>query len=225
MLLVMKRLCGFLVIFSFVFLLSGCGIGSNKNDKDLTQIQLYIPAYNAPNNTFPLMVNGESVILNTDPLQVGDMLDDVVLDMPAPTFDTVESVQLSNFSGYILIYTLPSLDTPVCTKQTKQLEAAAELFPQVNFVVISADTPFALNRFCIDKDITTVSTLSDARTRDFAQNHGFYLPSYGLLTRAVIVVNENLEVLYVDYVQEVTAEVDLLNAFAYLDSLGLMKHE
>ena len=221
----MRRICSFLVVFAVVFLLSGCGITDNNHGKSVIQMQLDIPVYSSPDNSFPLMVNGEAVSLDADPLQVGDVLDDVVLDMPAPTFDTVESMQLSDLTGYTMIYTLPSLDTPVCTRQTQELQAAAELFPEVNFVVISADTPFALNRFCIDKDITTVTTLSDARTRAFAQTHGFYLPAYGLLARAVMVINNNLEVLYVDYVQEVTAEVDLLNAFAYLNYLGLMEEK
>jgi thiol peroxidase len=142
--------------------------------------------------------------------------------MPAPTFDTVQGIRLSTLTGYTLIYTLPSLDTPVCTRQTQELQSAAALFPDVNFVVISLDTPFALERFCLDKDITTVYTFSDARTRDFGLAHGLYMTEYALLTRAVLIVDDNLQVVHIDYVSEVTDEVDLLNAFAYLRDQGLM---
>jgi peroxiredoxin len=38
------------------------------------------------------------------------------------------------------------------------------------------------------------------------------------MTRAAIVVNEQLEVLYVDYADEVTQDVDLVNAFAFLNT-------
>jgi len=215
-----------LILAVSLLILSGCTSRGDIHDwNDLVQMELIIPAYITPINTFPLTVNGEWVEITWQPLQVGDVLEDVVLDMPAPTFDTVVGMQLSDLDGYTLIYTLPSLDTPVCTRQTQELQAAAQMFPDVNFVVISADTPFALERFCLDKNITTVYTLSDARTREFAQAHGFYLADYGLLARAVLIVDENLQVVHIDYVSEVTNEVDLLNAFAYLRDLGLMVDE
>jgi thiol peroxidase len=185
-------------------------------------MNLDLSDYVIPVNSFPLTVNGQPIDLSAEPLQVGDVLEDVLLDKPAPTFDTVVSTRLSDFAGYTLIYALPSLDTPVCTRQTQELQVAAELFPDVNFVVISWDTPFALERFCIEKDITTVHTMSDARSREFGLKHGLFMLDYGLLARAVIIVNDDLEVVHVEYVSEVTDAVDLLNAFAYLRDQGLM---
>ncbi len=217
----MKRLSVFLVL-GLVVLLAGC---AQQHDDTPGLMTLELSDYIVPTNTFPLTVNGDPIRLLWDPLQVGDVLEDVLLDMPAPTFDTVEGMRLSSLTGYTLIYALPSLDTPVCTRQTQELQAAAEIFPDVNFVVISLDTPFALERFCLDKDITTVYTLSDARTRDFGLAHGLYMTEYALLARAVLIVDNNLQVVHIDYVAEVTDEVDLLNAFAYLRDQGLMVEE
>lgn len=115
-----------------------------------------------------------------------------------------------------MIYSIPSLDTPVCTMQTQQIETAATMFPDYNFVIVSHDTPFALDRFCTNKNITNVITLSDARDTSFARQNGLYMEEYRLMTRAIIIINEEQEVLYVDYADEATEAVDLINAFAYL---------
>jgi thiol peroxidase len=117
-----------------------------------------------------------------------------------------------------MIYSVPSLDTPVCTLQTKQIEAASAAFPQHHFVIVSHDTPFALDRFCTDKNITNILTLSDARDTSFARQNGLYMEEYRLMTRAILIINQAGEVLYVDYADEVTGAVDLINAFAYLET-------
>ena len=87
--------------------------------------------------------------------------------MRADYFDQVETTSLAEFSGLKLIETVPSLDTPVCTMQTKQLEFATTQFPEIEFIVVSNDTPFALQRFCNANGINNLTVLSDARTREF----------------------------------------------------------
>lgn len=118
-----------------------------------------------------------------------------------------------------MIYSVPSLDTPVCTLQTKQIESAAKHRTDINFVIVSHDTPFALNRFCVNNDIANVLTLSDSRRKDFAQDNGLYMAEFDLMARAVLIIDPNLNVIYIDYADEVTSPVDLLNAFAALDEL------
>lgn len=206
-------------------LISGCSMTNplTSGATPAEEFTLTLPEYTAPVESDPITVNGQSVNLASRRLKQGDTLVDVTLDKPAATFDTVSGTKLSDLSGYTLIYTVPSLDTPVCTRQTKEIEAASKLFPHVNLVVISEDTPFALKRFCGDKNIHNVHTLSDARTREFGTKNGFLLTDYSLLTRAITIVDDKLNVVYVDYVEEVTSEADLPNAFAYLKTLGLMK--
>ena len=79
--------------------------------------------------------------------------------------------------------------------------------------------PFALERFCWENGITNVVTLSDARTKQFAQENWLYMNEFDLMTRAVFIIDEQMEVLYIDYADEVTQDVDLLNAFAFLNNL------
>lgn len=114
-----------------------------------------------------LTVNGTPVELSGTRLTIGATLRDIPLDAKASYFDEVGTGSISNFAGYKIIETVPSLDTPVCTMQTKELEAAAKLFPEIHFIVISNDTPFALQRFCAANGIDNLKVYSDARTREF----------------------------------------------------------
>ena len=71
----------------------------------------------------------------------------------APDFSLVTGeladVSLSDYSGKKkLLNIVPSLDTPVCAISTKKFnDAAAEKTDSV-FLMISADLPFAMGRFC-----------------------------------------------------------------------------
>ena len=177
--------------------------------------EIHTPAIETPDIT----VNGQKVELSGERLKIGDTLKDTELDMKAPYFDVVTQTQVSQFSGYKLIETVPSLDTPVCTFQTKQLEAATKVFPDMEFLIVSNDTPFALERFCSANGIDNLTVLSDARTREFGTQNGLYLPQYGLLTRSIMIVDENMKIVYIDYAEEVTKELNLENALAYLQSL------
>lgn len=170
-------------------------------------------------NSGAITVNGDEVNLSWDKLQVGDTLTDTVLDMRADYFDQVETTSLSDFPGLKLIETVPSLDTPVCTMQTKQLEFATTEFPEIDFIVISNDTPFALQRFCNANGIDNLTVVSDARTREFWTQNSLLLTDYSLLTRSIMIVDENNVIQYIEYANEVTSELDLMNALAFLKSI------
>jgi len=203
-----------LTLFSFIFLIS-----CSTDDRE-EQIVLNIPDnYFISELPISITVQGEVVELSWDILGVWDILEDTLLDKRADYFDEVDSTRLSDYAWIKLIQTVPSLDTPVCTLQTKQLEAAAEKFSDTQFITISNDTPFALQRFCSANKIDNLVTLSDARTREFWQENSFLLPEYGLLTRAIMIVDESLEILYIEYTEEVTHELNLENALAFLQSL------
>ncbi|MCH8518540.1 thiol peroxidase [Candidatus Gracilibacteria bacterium] len=202
----------------FLIVFASCSSGISENQEE--QIVLNIPdnytVFEVPDS---ITVQGGGVNLAGELLMVGDVLEDVILDKRADYFDEVDSTRLSDYAGIKLIQTVPSLDTPVCTLQTKQLEAAAEKFSDTQFITISNDTPFALQRFCSANKIDNLVTLSDARTREFGQENSFLLPEYGLLTRAIMIVDESLEILYIEYAEEVTHELNLENALAFLQSL------
>lgn len=200
---------------SSVILLTGCSSKKTISNENLPDLWA-LTGYTSPIETADITVDGKIVTLQNKRLQSWEKLVDTVLDKPADFFDQVNTWTIWSLSGYKFIYTVPSLDTPVCTRQTKEIEAATKLFPTISFVVISHDTPFALKRFCAVNGINNLSTFSDARTKQFATNNGFYLPQFGLMTRAITIVDPNNRVIYVDYSEEVTHESDIVNALWFL---------
>ena len=70
------------------------------------------------------------------------------------------------------------------------------------------DLPFAQGRWCGAAGIDKVTVLSDYKNRDFGKNYGVYIRELGLLARAIIIVDENNKVSYVQYCSEVSSEPD-----------------
>jgi thiol peroxidase len=114
---------------------------------------------------------------------------------------------------------VPSLDTPVCSMQTKTFDKGLkELGDKVATYTVSLDTPFAQKRFCTDAGVQTMQTLSDQHDGSFGRNYGVLLEGLAvpLLTRAVFVVDKSGNVTYVEYVPEVTHEPNYDKALAAL---------
>lgn len=139
----------------------------------------------------------------------------------APDFKLVNKdladVSLANFAGKKKILNIvPSLDTPVCATSTKKFNAAASA--KVAVLVISADLPFAQNRFC-SAEAPNVTTLSTMRGGEFMKNYGVAIvsgPLAGITARAVVVLDENNKVLYSELVPEIKQEPNYDAALAVL---------
>ena len=108
-----------------------------------------------------------------------------------------------------LFSVVPSLDTPVCSMQTKKFdEAVGGYKDRLACYTISLDMPFAQKRFCGAENITNMQTLSDVHNHSFGHNYGVLLEGLPLplLTRAVFVVDSNGTITYAEYVPEVTSQ-------------------
>jgi thioredoxin-dependent peroxiredoxin len=104
---------------------------------------------------------------------------------------------------------VPSLDTPVCSMQTKTFDKGlTELGDKVASYTVSLDTPFAQKRFCTEAGVSSMQTLSDQHDGSFGKNYGVLLEGLAvpLLTRAVFVVDKGGKITYAEYVPEVTHE-------------------
>lgn len=130
----------------------------------------------------------------------------------APEFTALKNlttaVKLSDSTGKVrILLSVPSLDTPVCSLETKRFnEAAKELGPEVEVQVISVDTPFAQGRWCGAEGVANVVTLSDFRDRDFGKKYGVEIKNLGIYARAAFVVDKQGVVVYSEYVPEVASE-------------------
>ena len=141
----------------------------------------------------------------------------------APDFKVVgtdlSTVSLSDFAGKkVVINAFPSVDTGVCALQLKAFnEKVAE--KDVILLFVSQDLPFAFSRFCGAEGVENAITASDFRSHSFADAYGLKLvdgPLEGLLTRAVIVLDEAHKVTYTELVSEITHEPNYDAAMAAL---------
>lgn len=108
----------------------------------------------------------------------------------------------------IILNIFPSLDTSVCSLSVKKFNALAKENPEIRILNISMDLPFAQGRFCGQEGISSVETLSAFRS-SFGKDYGLEItdgPLKGLLSRAIIVLDEQGKVLYSEQVQEITQE-------------------
>ncbi|MDN7240231.1 thiol peroxidase [Planococcus sp. N028] len=119
-------------------------------------------------------------------------------------------VTLEDSAGKIrLISVVPSLDTGVCSLQTKRFEKEAASFGEnVEVLTISADLPFAQKRWVQENGIEGIATLSDHRDLSFGEAYGLSMMELRLLARSIFVIDEKDKVTYVEYVPEGTDHPD-----------------
>jgi thiol peroxidase len=101
---------------------------------------------------------------------------------------------------------VPSLDTPVCSQQTKKFdESIASMKDKVSCYTVSLDMPFAQKRFCTAENIANMQSLSDLHDQSFGKNYGVLIKGLPipLLSRAIFVVDKNDKITYCEYVPEV----------------------
>ena len=122
-----------------------------------------------------------------------------------------------------LFSVVPSLDTPVCSQQTKKFEESlAAMKDKVSCYTISLDLPFAQKRFCAAEGIANMQTLSDVHNHSFGQAYGVLIEGLPLplLARAVFVVDKGGAITHAEYVSEVTSHPDYEKAVSALKSLA-----
>ncbi|MEQ8847183.1 thiol peroxidase [Botrimarina sp.] len=147
---------------------------------------------------------------------------------PAPDFTThyfeggMQTLTLADLKGKpTLISVVPSLDTGVCATQTKKFnDQLGELGDKVHAVTISADLPFAMNRFCGAESIKNLRVASDYQDRSFGKAYGTLIEELKIECRAVFVLAADGKVTYAQYVDEVTDEPDYETAIAELKKLA-----
>lgn len=127
---------------------------------------------------------------------------------------------LADFRGKAKILNIvPSLDTPVCAVSARKFNEEMSRRQGVVLLNISADLPFAQKRFCESNGLQNVVTLSTFRSAAFGTDYGARIvsgPLTGLMSRAVVVLDAQDKVLYVEQVPDIAQEP---NYAAALDAL------
>ncbi len=149
---------------------------------------------------------GNPIETNGELPSVGDKAPDFTL-----VADDLSEKSLSDFAGKKKIVTInPSIDTGVCQKTARRFNEKISGKDGAVVLYVSADLPFALKRFCGAEGLDDVITLSSFRST-FAKDYGVEMqggPLKGLTGRAVVVIDENDEVVYSAFTDDIVEEPD-----------------
>ncbi len=151
------------------------------------------------------------------------------LQQLAPDFKVVDAsfkaVKLSDFAGKtVLISVVPSLDTGVCSIQTKKFNQEVTNLPKdVVLLTISTDLPFAQKRFCQKEQVDKLLVLSDAVWGDFGSNYGLRVKDMGILARAVMIIDRSGKLVYQQLVPVLSQEPDYTAALAMAKQFAAKK--
>ena len=140
---------------------------------------------------------------------------------PAPAFTltggTLGDVTAGDFAGKTLVLNIfPSIDTGVCAASVRAFNERAAGRDDVTVLNVSADLPFAQQRFCGAEGIENVTNASTFRS-DFGDVYGVRIsdgPMAGLMSRAVVIVDPDGKVTYTEQVPEIAQEPDYDKALA-----------
>ncbi|MDP2646398.1 MAG: thiol peroxidase [Desulfobacterales bacterium] len=138
------------------------------------------------------------------------------LKAPAPSFTLTKKdlsdCSLDSLSGKkVVLNIFPSIDTPVCAASVRRFNKEAGELENTVVLCISADLPFAHQRFCETEGLKNVVSLSVFRSPDFGKDYGATItdgPLRGLLSRAIIIIDPAGKVAYTEQVPEIAQEPD-----------------
>jgi len=178
-------------------------------------------AFNSYSDTF----DEQKLKSTTNLVKAGDKYitllgEQVTVGQQAPNFKVVDknfsAVSLNDFSGQtLLISVVPSLDTGVCSIQTKRFnEEAGKLPKNITILTISNDLPFAQKRFCDAEKVESIKVLSDSVWREFGISYGLLIKDMGLLTRAIFVIDNQGKIVYKELVANISQHPDYNKALA-----------
>ena len=163
-----------------------------------------------------ITLGGKPLTLTGEKLQTGKMLPTVLL----PDLG-LNMVDLQSFKGKVtLLSVVPSLDTPTCDKQTHILSEENKGLDKIaNLITISRDLPFAQKRFATKTKMKNITFLSDYRDAEFGKSTGLLIKENRLLARAIIILDSEGIVRYLEIVPELSKLPDMEKAMAFARSL------
>lgn len=154
---------------------------------------------------------GNPLTLLGDPVNPGMAAPRVSLvttDLKTTTLD-------DNRDKVLILAAVPSLDTSVCSEETKRFNREAEALPgDVKLVVVSMDLPFAQKRWADENHTANLTLLSDHKEAALGLAFGILIKELRLLARSVFVIDAEGKISYMELVREMTDEPDYAAAIA-----------
>ena len=147
---------------------------------------------------------GNPVTLSGKQLQVGDTALDFTL-----TSTDLSKKSLSDFAGKKKVISIvPSIDTGVCSTQTRTFNKDLSDMENTVVITVSVDLPFAQKRWCGAEGLDNAIMLSDYFDNSFGKTYGVLMEEWSILARAVLVLDENNVVTYAEYLDNVNSAPD-----------------
>lgn len=127
-----------------------------------------------------------------------------------------ETVSSDQFSGKpTLISVVPSLDTGVCSTQTRRFDKELSNYAgRINLITVSADMPFTQDRWVHAEGIENQTVLSDHRDMSFGDAYGTHIKELRFESRAVFVIDKDGILRYAEYVPNAGREPNYEAALA-----------
>ncbi len=132
----------------------------------------------------------------------------------------LEDTTLADYKGKKLVLNIfPSIDTPTCAQSVRRFNKEASERSNVVVLCVAADLPFAMKRFCGAEGLEAVKPVSTFRGHGFGQDYGVEItdgPLAGLMSRAVVVIDEQGKVIHAEQVPEIKQDPDFQAALAVI---------
>ena len=157
---------------------------------------------------------GKEVTLVGKQPQVGEVAPDFTI---LATDLTKKS--LSDFTGRKVISVIPSIDTGICSTQTRRFNQELAEMDQTVVITVSCDLPFAQARWCGAEGLEGAVTLPDYYAHSFGKAYGLLMEEWNLLARAVLVLDEDNRITYAEYLDNVNEHPDYEAALAAVKAL------
>lgn len=194
------------ILCCFFLFLSACGYEKTTTDKVAEESRAdETVETNKINHTMTTITfKGDEVhTVGTLP-EVGQKAQDFTL-----VATDLSDKSLSDYKGKnVILNIFPSINTGVCATSVRKFNEEAANLDNTVVLCISKDLPFAQAQFCGAEGIENVVMLSDFRT-SFGEEYGVELkdgPLKGLLSRAVVVINSEGDIIYKEQVPEIGQE-------------------
>ena len=95
---------------------------------------------------------------------------------------------LSDFAGKKkVISVIPSIDTGICSTQTRTFNKELSDMEDTVVITVSADLPFAQARWCGVEGLERAVMMSDYYDNTFGKTYGLLMQEWHLLARAVLI--------------------------------------
>ncbi len=166
---------------------------------------------------------GSPMTLVGGELQAGDTAPDFTLMTTELKPFTLDDALAGGKSALLIV--VPSLDTATCSLETQTFhQRLDDLPPNVGAYIISADLPFAQQRWAAANEALQLTYLSDYRDRAFGSAYGIVVKELALLARAIFLVQPDKKLGYVEIVREIADEPNYEAVFAAAKASSESRH-